>query len=588
MFAASGGARMQEGILSLMQLPRTTVAVQMLREAKKPYIVVLTNPTTGGVTASYAMLGDMHIAEPGALIGFAGPRVIEQTIREKLPEGFQRAEYLKEHGMVDMVVHRHQLRPTLAQLCRLLTKAPVSGTGEQSAGSRRRHPSVSERANPVSPIDAIVARLTALHPKLIDLSLDRMQRLLAALDHPERKLPPVIHVAGTNGKGSTIAFLRAILEAAGQSVHVYTSPHLVRFNERFRIGAPGGGALVSDAELLDALAECERANDGQPITVFEITTAVGLVLFARHPGRRAAARSRNGRPLRRHQRDRSSAGKRDYAGVARPHGFSRRQHRADRRREGRHHQARHAGLRRRAEARRAGGDRAAGGAAAGADPHRRRGLDRDRGARAPRLSGRAWLARPAGAEACRPPSVRECRTRHCHPARRDRAATAGVRVRGRHGQGRLAGAAAAAGARAAGRRCIPAGGELWLDGGHNPDGGRAIASALADLEERVSRPLVLVVGMLSTKDAAGFLGNFAGLARRVIAVPIAGHDKAIAPDAIADIARSVGIPATGCDSLDDALALMGRLDLEPPPRVLITGSLYLAGQVLAENGTLPE
>ncbi len=124
MFAASGGARMQEGILSLMQLPRTTVAVQMLREAKKPYIVVLTNPTTGGVTASYAMLGDVQIAEPGALIGFAGPRVIEQTIREKLPDGFQRAEYLAEHGMVDMVVHRHKLRATLSQLCRVLSKAP--------------------------------------------------------------------------------------------------------------------------------------------------------------------------------------------------------------------------------------------------------------------------------------------------------------------------------------------------------------------------------------------------------------------------------------------------------------------------------
>ena len=123
LFAASGGARMQEGILSLMQLPRTTVAVQTLREAREPYIVVLTNPTTGGVTASYGMLGDVHIAEPGALIGFAGPRVIEQTIREKLPEGFQKSEYLKEHGMVDMVVHRHQLRPTLAELCRLLTKA---------------------------------------------------------------------------------------------------------------------------------------------------------------------------------------------------------------------------------------------------------------------------------------------------------------------------------------------------------------------------------------------------------------------------------------------------------------------------------
>jgi acetyl-CoA carboxylase carboxyl transferase subunit beta len=124
-FVASGGARMQEGILSLMQLPRTTVAVQMLREAGKPYIVVLTNPTTGGVTASYAMLGDVHIAEQGALIGFAGPRVIEQTIREKLPAGFQRAEYLKEHGMVDMVLHRHEIRATLANLCRILTKAPA-------------------------------------------------------------------------------------------------------------------------------------------------------------------------------------------------------------------------------------------------------------------------------------------------------------------------------------------------------------------------------------------------------------------------------------------------------------------------------
>jgi acetyl-CoA carboxylase carboxyl transferase subunit beta len=124
MFVASGGARMQEGILSLMQLPRTTVAVQDLRDAKQPYIVVLTNPTTGGVTASYGMLGDVQIAEPGALIGFAGPRVIEQTIREKLPEGFQRAEYLKDHGMIDLVVHRHQLRATLARLCRVLTKAP--------------------------------------------------------------------------------------------------------------------------------------------------------------------------------------------------------------------------------------------------------------------------------------------------------------------------------------------------------------------------------------------------------------------------------------------------------------------------------
>src|ERR1700728_1481112 len=125
LFAASGGARMQEGIWSLMQMPRTTIAVQRLRESRKPYIVVLTNPTTGGVTASYAMLGDVHIAEPGALIGFAGPRVIEQTIREKLPDGFQKAEYLRDHGMVDMVVHRRDIRAIIANLCRLLTKAPA-------------------------------------------------------------------------------------------------------------------------------------------------------------------------------------------------------------------------------------------------------------------------------------------------------------------------------------------------------------------------------------------------------------------------------------------------------------------------------
>src|SRR6266403_5674664 len=132
-------------------------------------------------------------------------------------------------------------------------------------------------------VDAILARLLALHPKRIDLSLDRMWRILDALGHPERRLPPVIHVAGTNGKGSTVAFMRAMLEAAGKSVHVYTSPNLVRINERFRLGRPGGGVLVGDDELGAALADCERRNGEAPITVFEIETAAGLLLFARHP-----------------------------------------------------------------------------------------------------------------------------------------------------------------------------------------------------------------------------------------------------------------------------------------------------------------
>jgi len=135
LFVASGGARMQEGILSLMQMPRATIAADMLHEAGLPYVVVLTDPTTGGVSASYAMLGDLHIAEPGALIGFTGQRVIEQTIRERLPDGFQRAEYLRDHGMVDMVVHRHQLRETLSRLLHLLMKQPSTPARATAASS---------------------------------------------------------------------------------------------------------------------------------------------------------------------------------------------------------------------------------------------------------------------------------------------------------------------------------------------------------------------------------------------------------------------------------------------------------------------
>lgn len=142
LFSASGGARMQEGTLSLMQMPRTTVAIEMLKEAKLPYIVVLTNPTTGGVTASYAMLGDVHIAEPGAMIGFAGPRVIQQTIRETLPEGFQSSEYLLEHGMIDMVVSRLEMKTTIARLLRLMMKRPAI-VNPPNPSPTDSHPSLS-------------------------------------------------------------------------------------------------------------------------------------------------------------------------------------------------------------------------------------------------------------------------------------------------------------------------------------------------------------------------------------------------------------------------------------------------------------
>jgi acetyl-CoA carboxylase carboxyl transferase subunit beta len=153
---------MQEGILSLMQMPRTTVAVQRMRDAKLPYIVVLTNPTTGGVTASYAMLGDIHIAEPGALIGFAGPRVIEQTIREKLPDGFQRSEYLLDHGMIDMVVHRHDLRDTLSRLCSLLGKERKHRAGMNNV---KQKAAAASGASPEIRVPATAEQLAAASNK---------------------------------------------------------------------------------------------------------------------------------------------------------------------------------------------------------------------------------------------------------------------------------------------------------------------------------------------------------------------------------------------------------------------------------------
>ncbi len=267
---ASGGARMQEGVLSLMQMPRTIIAADMVKEAGLPYIVLLTDPTTGGVSASFAMVGDITVAEPGAVIGFAGARVIEETIHEKLPEGFQRAEYLLDHGMVDMVVPRAELRATIGRLLGLLRDPLPAG----AAGADCRRGGMTAAAS-----DIVLARLTRLHPKLIDLSLGRIEGLLAALGNPQDRLPPVIHVAGTNGKGSTVATLRACLEAGGWRVHAYTSPHLVRFHERIRLA----GELIEEDRLIELLEECERANRGAPITYFEITTAAALLAFARIP-----------------------------------------------------------------------------------------------------------------------------------------------------------------------------------------------------------------------------------------------------------------------------------------------------------------
>jgi dihydrofolate synthase/folylpolyglutamate synthase len=436
-------------------------------------------------------------------------------------------------------------------------------------------------------VESIIERLMALHPKRIDLSLERIERLLAALGHPERKLPPVIHVAGTNGKGSTVAFLRAMLEAAGKRTHVYTSPHLVRYNERFRLGGEGEGRLASDAELSAALAECEAANGGAPITVFEITTAAAFLLFAQNPadililevglGGRLDATNVIAQPLasiitpvtidhtdflgdtldkiaaekagiiKRGVPVIAAAQQRDVIGVI-------------------ERQA----ARMKAPLKIAGEDWTA------TEERGRLVYQDDNGLidlPAPKLYGRhqfenaglAIATLRALPELNVPLAAYEAGVVKADwPARMQRLA-----------QGSLV-------------ELAPAGSELWLDGGHNPDGGRAVAAALADLEERVSRPLVLIVGMLTTKDNAGFLRNFTGLAKRLIAVPVPDQEKGMPAEQLATLARDLGIAAMARDDLASALDSAGKLDLDPPPRILITGSLYLAGEVLKANGALPQ
>ena len=433
-------------------------------------------------------------------------------------------------------------------------------------------------------VDAILARLLALHPKRIDLSLDRMWRILDALGHPERKLPPVIHVAGTNGKGSTVAFMRAMLEAAGHSVHVYTSPNLVRINERFRLGRPGGGVLVDDDELGQALAECERRNGDAPITVFEIETAAALLMFARHPADLLLLEVGLGGRL-----DATNVIERPLASVITPVSIDHTEYLGDTLEKIATEKA--AILRRGVPAviaRQTEGPLSVIAARAEevAAPLHVAGQDwvagEERGRLVyqdtdglldlppPRLFGRHQFDNAGTAIAALRAAGLKLPARAFEqgvvaadwPARMQRLAAGELPAK------------------------APAGSELWLDGGHNADGGRIVAGALADLEERVSRPLVLIVGMLSTKDAEGFLRNFAGLARALIAVPI-GQEKGLAPDALAAIARGVGLTARSAPGIEEALALVCAMELAPPPRVLVTGSLYLAGEVLAANGTMP-
>jgi len=433
------------------------------------------------------------------------------------------------------------------------------------------------RLAPPAATDRVLTRLMQLHPKKIDLSLGRIERLLAALGNPQDRLPPVIHVAGTNGKGSTVATMRACLEAAGYRADVYTSPHLVRFRERIRLG----GSLIDEDALLDVLEECERANGGEPITFFEITTAAAFLAFARTPADIVLLETGLGGRL-----DATNVVRRPAVAAITPVSLD--------------HQAflgdsvaaiagEKAGILKPgvpavigpqpAEAAAAIEARAA---AVGAPLFRwEREWRCDGSGPGMRYSGTHWnLDLP-------PPSL----------AGAHQIANAGVALACLEQLcGQLPGFSFSEDAIAAGLRRIdwparlqrlirgplgaslPSGWELWLDGGHNPAAGVVLAQAA---EAWRGGPLYLIVGMLNTKDADGFLAPLAPHARALRALTIPGEENAYPASRIAAAARSLGIEADESESVEQALRDMLRK--EGPARVLICGSLHLAGIVLAEN-----
>ncbi len=439
----------------------------------------------------------------------------------------------------------------------------------------------------MSELNSLLEVLGTLHPRKIDLSLGRIERLLDRLDRPQDRLPPMIHVAGTNGKGSTIAFLRAALEGAGHRVHVYTSPHLVRFNERVRLGRKGGGRFADDATLIAAIEDVLRVNANESITFFEVTTAVAFHLYATHPadfcllevglGGRFDATNVIDRPLASviasisHDHaeflgtdlaaiaaEKAGILKRGVPGIVAP-------------------QNEHALAMIEVEANAAGA------------PLFRHGMDymafAERGRLVyqddqglldlplPKLLGAHQVENAGLAVAClrrmgvplKAAAIEAGLVNADWPARMQRLRS-----------GPLVDQA-------------PLAADIWLDGGHNPAAGAAIAQAFAEIEDRDPRPLVLICGMLTTKDPAGFFRPFAGLARHAMTVPVPESEAGFDPERLAEIAMEADVPARAFTDVRTALkALRAEHGDQEPPRILICGSLYLAGSVLAENGPLPE
>ncbi|MGE0409216.1 MAG: folylpolyglutamate synthase/dihydrofolate synthase family protein [Amphiplicatus sp.] len=428
--------------------------------------------------------------------------------------------------------------------------------------------------------EAALARLAERRPVLIDLGLERMRAALLRIGEPHKRLPPVLHVAGTNGKGSTAAYLRAILEAAGKSVHVYTSPHLVRFNERIVLA----GAEISDEALVDVLTRCDRAVGAKSLTFFEATTAAAFLAFAETPADFLVMEVGLGGRL-----DATNVVEKPLAALVAPVALDHQQFLGDSL----------AAI----AIEKAGIFRAGAPAVIGPQtPEAMQALEAHaRALGAPFFAyGLAW-------------SVHEEHGRLVYQDEQGLSDLALPRLVGPH-QAMNAGLAVAA-VKAAGldfadvilsagienarwparmqrlksgpiidyARAHGAGEpEFWLDGGHNPHAGRAVALAIAEIEERAPRPLVLISGMQQTKDAEGFFAAFASMAASAFTVK-ADHEGAASAAHVAAAAERAGIPAYPCASLAEAVRLAlgnGRT----PMRVLICGSLYLAGEVLKENG----
>jgi dihydrofolate synthase/folylpolyglutamate synthase len=431
--------------------------------------------------------------------------------------------------------------------------------------------------------DPILTRLQGLHPKRIDLALDRIERLLAALDHPERKIAPVVHIAGTNGKGSTLAYLRAIAEAAALRVHVYTSPHLVRFNERIRVA----GSLIGDQELAAILEECERVNAGRPITFFEITNTAAFLAFARHPADLCLLETGLGGLY-----DSTNVVEKPALTLITTISFDHEAWLGDTLAEIAHNKAgiikpgapcissaqapeALAVIAARAHELNAplwveGVDWSASETATGMRFERwRKAMDLPR----PVLPGAHQIGNAGLALA----AVFALNERGVLPhTLTERAIANGLmhaewpaRLQ-RLKRGPLIDA-------------LPKEWELWLDGAHNPAAAQVLARMAENWAMATPRlPLDLVVGMLDTKDARRFFAPFAGLVRNVRTVSVPRDPHGVPAESLAATAMSAGVPAQAAASVEAALADLARAP--GPARVLITGTLRLAGAVLAENG----